>query len=153
MTLRLHAIPSALIVMASLLAGGPLAHASGSGKPPAPKSGPAKPEPQFPTRVNWLLSDLNGKVPADTPTLSVDEALRASGFGGCNTYSAALYPIPGQRLAMGPVALTKKACDPARAALEHTFIGALHSGPTWEMVGDNLVIKAGATTLRFRRGL
>ena len=112
-----------------------------------------EPEKPFPIDVNWQLIELNGKGVSDGLSIRVDDTSHSSGFGGCNNFSAVLYQIRGQRLAMGPIALTKKSCDPAHAALERTFLGTLHSGPTWDVVAGDLVVKLGPNTLRFRRGI
>jgi heat shock protein HslJ len=110
-------------------------------------------EPQFPTKMNWVLSTLNGKTPVAEATMSIDENLRGSGTGGCNTWSATLYPIRGQRLAMGPVAMTRKTCGAAENALERQFLGILHSGPTWSLEGSTLTVKSQGGVLVFNRGL
>ena len=69
-------------------------------------------EPQFPTKFTWVLSSVNGKAPPAEATLLIDENLRGTGTSGCNGWSAALYPVKGRHLAMGPVAITKKTCSP-----------------------------------------
>ena len=87
--------------------------------------------------------------------MAIDEALRGSGNSGCNTWSATLYPVKGQHLAMGPVALTKKTCTPDLTNFERMFLGILHSGPTWDLQGSTLTIKTqdGKNALVFERGL
>ena len=112
-------------------------------------------EPQFPTKANWTLTSANGKPPPVEATMAIDEALRGSGNSGCNTWSATLYPVKGQHLAMGPVALTKKTCTPDLNNFERMFLGILHSGPTWDLQGSTLTIKTqdGKNALVFERGL
>ncbi len=122
--------------------------------PASPPSGGVQPyEKNFPTGVDWQIFEMGGKRVTEGLSLRVSDDYRGTGFSGCNTYSAPLYPIRGQRLAMGPIALTKKICDPAHMALERMFLGALHSGPTWDTEGGDLVVKQGSNLLRFRRGL
>ena len=125
--------------------------------PDQPKPGPGKLsdeyEAQFPTKMNWNLSEINGKgVPAEA-TLVIDDNYRGTGTSGCNTWSASLYPVKGHKLAMGPVAQTKKSCTADVMQFERLYLGILHSGPTWDQVGYTLTVKSPGGTLTFRRGL
>lgn len=107
----------------------------------------------FPTKMTWILSSLNGKSPPSEATLMLDENFRGTGASGCNTYSATIYPVKGQRLAMGPVAQTKKTCSPDLNNFERAFLTILHTGPTWEVKGSTLTVKSQAGVLIFDRGL
>jgi heat shock protein HslJ len=112
-------------------------------------------EKRFPTGVAWRLTEINGKpLRGDAPTLEVDDTYRASGFSGCNTYSSQLYPAQGMRLAMGPIAMTRKACPNGGLQLERMFLVTLHSGPNWDVdAGQTLLtVKGAGGTLKFRRG-
>ena len=77
---------------------------------------PPKPLPpmqkNFPLDQTWSLRELNGKpVPAGLDiSLKIDGTLRGSGYTGCNSWSATVYPVKDQHLAVGPYALTKKEC-------------------------------------------
>lgn len=112
-------------------------------------------EKTYPTRVTWALKSLNDKpVPRDADiTLMIDDNFRGTGFGGCNYWSATIYPVRGQRLAAGPVATTKKQCPPAVMQIERAFLIGVHSGPEWDLVGPELVLKGKGGTLRFERAL
>jgi heat shock protein HslJ len=110
-------------------------------------------ESPFPTKMNWVLASANGKNAPAEATMAIDENLRGTGSGGCNNWSAALYPVKGHRLAMGPVAMTKKTCTPEINAFEKLFLTVLHTGPTWELKGSVLTVKSQAGTLVFNRGL
>jgi heat shock protein HslJ len=110
-------------------------------------------ESNFPTKATWNLSDINGKAPPAEATLTIDENLRGAGVSGCNTWSAALYPVRGHKLAMGPVAQTKKVCSNELMQFERMYLTILHSGPGWDLVGSTLTIKGQAGTLIFNRGL
>jgi len=92
-------------------------------------------ESPFPTKANWQLSTVNGKTPPAEASLLIDENLRGSGSSGCNTWSAALYPVKGHRLAMGPIAMTKKNCSPEVNGFERLFLTVLRSGPVWDLKG------------------
>ena len=152
---------STLAVAATLgiiLVPAPDANARQRRQSPAATAAPsvlAQSEKAFPTHTIWILKDFNGKPVAssDDLSLSIDETFRGSGYSGCNTWSATLYPVKGQRLAIGPLALTHNTCAPARVALERAYLTALHGGPAWDLTADELVIKGPRGTLRFRRSL
>lgn len=110
-------------------------------------------EKKFPTDGVWTLTELNGKgVGGEAPTLMIDAQYRGQGFAGCNTYSATIYPIKDMRLAMGPVAMTKKACPADRMKLEQMFLAVLRTGPNWDVNGSDMTIKSQAGSLKLRRG-
>jgi heat shock protein HslJ len=119
------------------------------------RTGPA--EQQFPFGATWILSEIGGKpVSGDAPSFTLDDKLRAVGFGGCNTFSMALYPIREQKLAAGAIALTRKSCGKELDDNEHTMLVTLHSLPKWHLEpnGDLTVTAANSTTpMRFKRGL
>ena len=110
-------------------------------------------ESPFPVKMNWQLSTINDKAPPADATLLIDENLRGTGQSGCNTWSATLYPVRGHRLAMGPVAITKKTCSPEINAFERVYLTILHTGPTWDLQGSTLTVKSQAGALVFNRGL
>jgi len=120
---------------------------------------PPKPLPpqqkNFPLDQTWQLKELNGKpVSADIDaSLKIDGAYRGSGFTGCNSWSATIYPITDQHLAVGPYALTKKQCDKDTMAVEVGFLSALLGQPTYDLVNGELVIKGPRGTLRLARSL
>jgi heat shock protein HslJ len=113
-----------------------------------------KEEKTFPKDSNWTLRSLNGKpVPAGLEgTLRIDNQFRGSGFAGCNTFSATMWPVRGQRFAVGGIAVTKKACPPAIMQFEQAYLRALFAGPSWDMVNGLLEVKSQAGSLSFARG-
>jgi heat shock protein HslJ len=109
----------------------------------------------FPLDQTWSLRELNGK-PIDSTldvSLKIDSALRGSGYTGCNSWSATMYPIKDQHLMVGPYALTKKQCDKDIMAIEFGFLSALMAEPTWDLVNGELVIKGQRGALRMVRSL
>lgn len=125
-------------------------------KPPAQPNQPA-PNPNektYPMGTNWTLREMNGKpIPAGIEaTMTIDDRFRGTGTSGCNTWSATMWPVRNQRFAVGPVALTKKACPAPVMAFERAYLTALHAQPQWDLVGGYLEVKGPAGTLKFARG-
>ena len=138
-----------------------LATAAFAGPPSGPQEeeGPPKPLPpqqkNFPLDQTWSLREVNGKpVPEGLDaSLKIDGNLRGSGFTGCNSWSATLYPVKDQHLAVGPYALTKKQCAKDVMAVEFGFLSSLLGNPTWDLVNGDLVIKGPRGSLRLARSL
>ena len=130
-----------------------------SAQPPGQAPGQQKPagapsrEKQFPVPSSWTAVSLNGKpfTGRDRPTFMLDQQFRAKGFGGCNTYSATSYPLREQRIAVGPLALTKKQCEKDVMDVERAFLVALRTSMQWEYEGTTLVVKTQSGDLRFER--
>lgn len=116
---------------------------------------PGEREKLFPLGSSWIAVSLNGRpfTTADRPSFRLDDQLRASGFGGCNNYSATAYPLREQGLAVGPFALTKKTCDRATMAAEQSFLMALRTSMKWEIQGPILTIRTQNGELRFQKML
>jgi heat shock protein HslJ len=72
-------------------------------------------------------------LPGTTISLSFDEGF-VRGFAGCNTFRAR-YAVDGQRIAVGPIAATRRSCDSAVMAQERQFLAALRSTTTWDFRG------------------
>jgi heat shock protein HslJ len=121
--------------------------------------GPPKPLPplqkNFPLDQTWSLRELNGKPVPDglDASLKIDGSLRGSGFTGCNSWSATLYPVKDQHLLVGPFALTRKQCPKDVMAIELGFLSNLTQSPTWDLVNGDLVIKGPRGSMRLARSL
>ena len=126
---------------------------------PQEEPGPPKPLPpqqkNFPLDETWSLRELDGKPVPDNLDISlkIDGALRGSGYTGCNSWSATLYPVKDQHLAVGPFALTKKQCSKDLMALELKFLSNLVGNPSWDLVNGDLVIKGPRGSMRLARSL
>ncbi len=108
----------------------------------------------FPLGSSWVAVSLNGKpFGGERPSFRLDDQLRASGFGGCNTYTATAYPLREQGMAVGPFALTKRSCDKSAMAIEQAFLVALRTSAKWDIQGPNLIIRTQNGELRFERSL
>jgi heat shock protein HslJ len=152
----MRALAIAVVTVAAAVATQAAAQSFGWGenKTEAPKAPAPKQDKIFPTKVSWVATSLNGKPFAgERPTLILDEQFRMQGFGSCNNFSATAYPLREQRFAVGPFALTKKACDKARMDQERNFLIALRTSVQWDTVGGELVIKSQNGELRFQRSL
>lgn len=113
-----------------------------------------RPEKQFPLGAAWTAVSVGGKpVSGERPSLLVDDQLRAKGFGGCNTYSATAYPLNQQGLAVGPVAVTKRACEGGQMTSERAFLVALRGARKWDLVEGRLVVTGVGGEIRFERAL
>ncbi len=114
----------------------------------------AQQEKNFPVGANWSVVQLNGKPVYDRrATLMIDQNLRGTGFGGCNTFSAAAYPLRQQGLAVGPIAVTKRTCDKGVLEFEKAFLMALRTANKWDVVNGRLVLKGSAGELMLSRSL
>jgi heat shock protein HslJ len=134
-------------------------YAAGHKGPQSEEDDTPKPLPalqkNFPLDQTWSLKELNGKPvpPGMDVSLKIDGTLRGSGFTGCNSWSATLYPVKDQHLAVGPYALTKKQCPKDVMQLELGFLSALVGNPEWDLVNGDLVIKGPRGALRLGRSL
>ena len=150
---------SALAVAAAALCFTAAAYAGPNGPQTEEDEGPPKPLPplqkNFPLDQTWSLRELNGKpVPAGVDvSLKIDGSLRGSGYTGCNSWSATMYPVKDQHLAVGPYALTKKQCPKDVMQLELGFLSALVGNPEWDLVNGDLIIKGPRGALRLGRSL
>ena len=132
---------------------------AGGGPQSEQEKGPPKPLPpmqkNFPLDQTWSLRELNGKPVASSvdASLMIDGNLRGSGFTGCNSWSATLYPVKDQHLMVGPFALTKKQCSKDVMAIELGFLSNLTGSPTWDLVNGDLVIKGPRGSMRLARSL
>ncbi len=114
---------------------------------------PKQTEKTFPVGTTWSAVSLKGKAfTGERPTFSLDQAFRGRGFGGCNSWSATVYPLRNQTFAVGPIAVTKKSC-PATSASENAYLAALRSAQKWDIQGSILIVYTAAGELRFNRSL
>lgn len=125
---------------------------------PQPEEAP-KPLPplqkNFPLDQTFSLRDLNGKPVSAQLDVSfkLDGAYHASGYTGCNSWSATAYPQQNQHLAVGGFAITKKTCSKENLDIERGFLRALQGGPAWDLVNGDLVIKGPGGAVRMVRSL
>ena len=114
-----------------------------------------KEEKRFPLGSSWIAVSMNGKQFGGTerPAFRLDDQYRVRGFGGCNSFSATAFPLKEQGIAVGPLALTKRACEKDLMASEQAFLMALRTSAKWDTVVGTLVIKGPNGELKFERSL
>ncbi|MCU4178918.1 META domain-containing protein [Bosea sp. BH3] len=114
----------------------------------------AQQEKTFPLGASWSVVQFNGKPVYDRrATLLIDQNLRGTGFGGCNTFSASAYPLRQQGLAVGPIAVTKRACDKGAQEFERAFLMALRATNKWDLVNGRLLLKGASGEVTLSRSL
>ena len=74
----------------------------------------------------WRVSLLGGTAPPAgiVPTVQFASQTQMGGNGGCNGFGSAL-DIRGDRFRLGPIASTRKLCEPPVMAVERGFFAAL----------------------------
>jgi heat shock protein HslJ len=96
--------------------------------------------------TTWQLTGYVGPagnllpVPAAVSASATFSAGTVSGNAGCNEYSGS-YTVDGDKLTIGQVAATKKACGPAETALETAYLAALGKVATYSIDGESLELK------------
>jgi heat shock protein HslJ len=124
------------------------------GAPAAANVPKPRQEKVFDLDAQWVAVSLNGRAfSGDRPSFSIDKQYRARGFGGCRVFAATAYPLREQRLAVGPIALTKKTCDQAIMQQENTFLVAFRTSAQWDQQGSTLIIRTQNGELRFERAI
>ena len=110
---------------------------------------PGQQDKIFPLSSSWVAVSLNGKpFGGERPTSRSTTSFAPRGFGGCNNYSATAYPLREQGMAVGPFALTKKACDKGAMASEQAFLVALRTAANGTSTARTLIIKTQNGELR-----
>ena len=104
----------------------------------------------------WRLTEYQA---LDGNAVPVPEAISASatfaagtvsGNAGCNDYTGG-YIVDGDKLTIGPLAATKKACGPAETVVETAFLAAMGEVATYAVTGGSLELTttAGKVGLKF----
>jgi heat shock protein HslJ len=114
-----------------------------------------KEEKKFPLGQNWIAVTLNGKPfnGAERPSFTLDEQFRVRGYGGCNSFSTTAFPMREQGIAVGPLAITKRACDASIMASEKAFLMALRTAAKWDTEIGTLVVRGANGEVKFERAL
>jgi heat shock protein HslJ len=98
---------------------------------------------------SWRAQEVDGQALGERPraTLTFERAeeghgLRAAGSGGCNRYFGPV-EIEGERIAFGPLAATKRACEPAVMDAEQRFFAALGEAVRFELGPEGVLVLQG----------
>ena len=108
--------------------------------------------PANPLEGEWNVTGYNnGKEAVVSPVsgttlTAIFTADAVSGSAGCNDYNGA-YTLDGDKVTIGPLATTRKACEPAVMDQEAAFLTALQTPATVEQNGGVVTLRAadGAT--------
>ena len=89
----------------------------------------------------WKVITFAGQTPlADHPiTFEFDNEGNIAGDGSCNRFGGACQ-IEGDKIEVGPLRSTRRACEPEVMQQEHKFLALLAAATTWSLDGDNLVL-------------
>jgi heat shock protein HslJ len=104
--------------------------------------------------ATWRLDDIAGRGTVDrlNPPLSIlrDGTLR--GESGCNRFTGKA-TIDGEKLKIGNLATTRRACPPAVMDQEKRFLAAMRQAAGWRIENEMLVLTddKGGALLRFSR--
>lgn len=118
----------------------------------APRSGAPAPRPGL-DGSTWRLVEIAGQAVPETvlATLAFSEPGRVAGTAGCNGYTGTARLEEG-RLALGPLATTRRACEPQAMAFEQRYLAALATAQGLRRDGDRLLVEvAGNAPLRYVR--
>ena len=115
---------------------------------------PNSPSAQVPVRgTEWTLVSINGTAIAATgrmPTLLLEEDNRASGFAGCNRFSAT-YSLSSDSLRLSSIAMTRMFCAQADE-LEQQYVSVLEATRLYRLSGAQLELATtGGLTALFEK--
>ena len=101
----------------------------------------------------WQVTTFAGEAPlADHPiTVEFDEEGNIAGNGSCNRFGGTC-KIEGDKIEVGPLRSTRRACEPEIMQREHKFLALLGSVTSWEIdAGGTLVLRADGGEIRAER--
>jgi heat shock protein HslJ len=104
----------------------------------------------------WRAADVNGLpvTGARALTLTLGPDGRASGNAGCNSFSGTYAFRSRDRIDLGPLAVTRMACEPPVMEQEARYLSILEAAETYSRYGDGSlsIIAPDGRAIRFRRG-
>jgi heat shock protein HslJ len=125
----------------------PAAHAMEM-KPAEPTPTPSTPaaaeeaSETFPASI-WKVTTLDGTAPlADHPiTFAIDAEGQINGNASCNRFGGA-GQFGDSTVEIGPLRTTRRACEPDIMRQEQKFLALLSASTTWQIAGQNLLLKS-----------
>ncbi len=93
------------------------------------------------TGTAWVAEFIEGQPVSDgvRSTVTFEDGGRIAGNTGCNSFLGS-YQISGDRLVIGPLAVTKRLCESAADQQERLFVGALASVQRFELEDELLLL-------------
>jgi heat shock protein HslJ len=100
----------------------------------------------------WQVITFAGQAPlADHPiTFEFDTEGNIAGDGSCNRFGGSC-KIEGDKIEVGPLRSTRRACEPDIMQQEHKFLALLGAATAWTMDGDELVLIAPDGEIKAKR--
>ena len=100
----------------------------------------------------WQVKTFAGQPPlADHAiTFEFDNEGNIGGDGSCNRFGGSC-KIEGDKIEVGPLRSTRRACEPDIMQQEQKFLALLGAVTTWAMDGDELVLTAPEGAIRAAR--
>jgi putative lipoprotein len=100
----------------------------------------------------WEVTSFAGQPPlADHPiTFEFDNEGNIAGDGSCNRFGGSC-KIEGDKIEVGPLRSTRRACEPDIMQQEHKFLALLGATATWAIDGDELVLTAPDGEIKAKR--
>lgn len=99
----------------------------------------AEPKPSLVGLRSNVTGFNNGRQAVVSPMLDTTISMSfgdgiVKGFSGCNTFRAS-YSVDGKRIAVGPIATTRRTCADPVMQQERQFLAALQSTTAWDFSG------------------
>ena len=91
----------------------------------------------------WQVKTFAGQTPlADHAiTFEFDNEGNIAGDGSCNRFGGSC-KIEGDKIEVGPLRSTRRACETEIMQQEHKFLALLGAATTWAIDGDELILTA-----------
>lgn len=100
----------------------------------------------------WQATTFAGQSPlADHAiTFEFDTEGNIAGHASCNRFRGSCQ-IEGDKIKVGPLRSTRRACEPDVMEQEHKFLALLGAAATWSLDGDKLVLTTPDGEIRAER--
>ena len=100
----------------------------------------------------WQVTTFAGQTPlADHPiTFEFDNEGSVSGDASCNRFGGSC-AIDGDKIEVGPLRSTRRACEPEVMQQEQKFLALLGAVTAWSIDGEELVLTAPDGEIRAKR--
>ena len=100
----------------------------------------------------WQVTTFAGQTPLDDHpiTFEFDTEGNISGDASCNRFGGSC-KIEGDKIEVGPLRSTRRACEPDIMQQEHKFLALLAAATAWSMDGEEIVLTAPEGEIRAKR--